>query len=116
MYHEPYHVGMYSNGRYSAVKGEVSSPDYAGERSHFVINRRSELVAAFLSVDVQSCEYAVPSHHLGSAAQPMETPPPPFATGSRRPYSFLPGPPQTQPPTEQFYAATEIVTVSLQFQ
>jgi len=32
MYHEPYHVGMYSNGRYSAVKGEVSSPDYAGER------------------------------------------------------------------------------------
>ncbi|XP_059473257.1 discoidin domain-containing receptor tyrosine kinase B isoform X2 [Neocloeon triangulifer] len=88
MYHEPYHVGMYNNGRYSAVKGEVSSPDYA---------------------DVQSCEYAVPgSHHLG-AAQPLETPPPPFAT-ARRPYSFLPGPPPgPPPPTEQFYAATEIV-------
>ncbi|XP_065345024.1 discoidin domain-containing receptor tyrosine kinase B isoform X3 [Cloeon dipterum] len=84
MYHEPYHVGMYSNGRYSAVKGEVSSPDYA---------------------DVQSCEYAVPSHHLGPT---IETPPPPFAT-ARRPYSFLPGPPQNPPPTEQFYAATEIV-------
>lgn len=115
MYHEPYHVGMYSNSRYSAVKGEVSSPDYAGELD--LINWRvpqRELLSLFSDrIDVQSCEYAVPSHHLGE--QPMETPPPPFATG-RRPYSFLPGPPHTQPPTEQFYAATEIVTVSVQFQ
>ncbi|KAF4518476.1 hypothetical protein B566_EDAN006481 [Ephemera danica] len=98
MYHEPYHVGMYSgNGGYSAVRkqGDISSPDYTDVAPQ------------------HHSDYAVPHRLAGSA--PTDSPPPPFSGPPPPPgrsktisHNFFPGPPPVPPPPEQYYAATEI--------